>query len=67
MAVTSSAKNAVKRAEKLAKLAKGEVVGPKKSAEQKKLSKAFYKSLLVDSGYQGQDYDEFSNWLGVAQ
>jgi hypothetical protein len=28
------------------------------------VSKAFYKSLLVDSGYEGEDYDEFSTWLG---
>ncbi|KAJ9532230.1 component of cytosolic 80S ribosome and 60S large subunit [Haematococcus lacustris] len=64
IAVTSSTKNAAKRAAKLAKLAQGEVVGPKKSADLKKVSKAFYKSLIVDSGYQGEDYDEFSNWLG---
>jgi len=67
IAVTSSAKNGVKRADKLAKLAAGQVVGPKKSAEVKKVSKQFYKSLLVESQYQGEDYDEFATWLGGAQ
>lgn len=65
IAITSSAKNAVKRSAKLAKLAAGEAVGPKKPAEIKKVSKQFYKSLLVESGYQGEDYDEFSTWLGT--
>lgn len=65
IAATSSAKNGVKRADKLAKLAAGQAVGPKKSAERKKAGKAFYKNLLVESAYQGEDYDEFSNWLGT--
>jgi hypothetical protein len=29
------------------------------------IGKTFYKSLLVDSEYQGEDYDQFSNWLGT--
>jgi len=66
IAATSSAKNGAKRAEKLAKLAAGQAVGPKKSADVKKVSKTFYKSLLVESGYQGEDYDEFSTWLGTS-
>jgi large subunit ribosomal protein L4e len=37
IAATSSAKNGVKRADKLAKLAAGQVVGPKKPAELKKV------------------------------
>lgn len=67
IAATSSVKNGVKRADKLAKLAAGQAVGPKKSAEVKKVSKQFYKSLLVESAYQGEDYDEFSTWLGTSQ
>uniref|UniRef100_A0A7S0RBK1 Large ribosomal subunit protein uL4 C-terminal domain-containing protein n=1 Tax=Chlamydomonas leiostraca TaxID=1034604 RepID=A0A7S0RBK1_9CHLO len=65
VAITSTTKKTAKRAEKLAKLAKGETVGPKKPATLKKIGKTFYKSLLVDSGYQGEDYDEFANWLGA--
>jgi len=64
IAITSSTKKGAARAEKLAKLAAGQAVGPKKPAELKKVSKNFYKSLLVESGYQGEDYDEFSAWLG---
>jgi hypothetical protein len=37
IAITSSAKGATKRAEKLAKIAKGEKVGPKRSAATKKV------------------------------
>eukprot|EP00195_Chlamydomonas_chlamydogama_P014652 CAMPEP_0202899776 /NCGR_PEP_ID=MMETSP1392-20130828/8395_1 /ASSEMBLY_ACC=CAM_ASM_000868 /TAXON_ID=225041 /ORGANISM="Chlamydomonas chlamydogama, Strain SAG 11-48b" /LENGTH=405 /DNA_ID=CAMNT_0049586037 /DNA_START=38 /DNA_END=1255 /DNA_ORIENTATION=+ len=61
----ASAENAKKRAEKLAALKAGKAVGPKKSAVQKKVGKAFYKQLLVDSEYQGEDYEVFSNWLGT--
>lgn len=57
-------KKGKKRAEKLAALAAGKVVGPKKSAEHKKIAKNFYKQLIVDSEYQGEDYDQFSKWLG---
>lgn len=27
------------------------------------VSKTFYKSLLEESTYQGEDYDEFANWF----
>jgi hypothetical protein len=27
---------------------------------------AFYKSMIVDSEYQGEDYDQFSKWMGSA-
>jgi len=38
-----------------------------RTAEKKAVGKAFYKSLLVDSEYQGEDYDEFSKWLGSTE
>lgn len=40
---------------------------PKRSEEQKKLAKDFYKQMIVDSEYQGEDYEVFDRWLGVAQ
>jgi hypothetical protein len=40
---------------------------PKRSEDQKKLAKAFYKQMIVDSEYQGEDYEVFDRWLGVAQ
>ncbi len=40
---------------------------PKRPAEQKAVGKAFYKQMMVDSEYQGEDYEVFSNWLGVTQ
>jgi large subunit ribosomal protein L4e len=58
-------RRAVAKAEKLEKMRKGEPSVVKKSAEQKAVGKAFYKSLLVDSEYQGEDYDQFDKWLGT--
>lgn len=29
------------------------------------MGKEFYKKMVVDSEYQGQDYDEFASWLTV--
>lgn len=62
--VATSTKRAAARQEKLAALRAGKAVGPKKSAEHKAIAKKFYKQLLVDSDYQGEDYEVFSNWLG---
>jgi len=67
VAITSTAKRTVKRADKLAKLAAGQAVGPKKTVQLKKIAKTFYKTLTVDSDYQGEDYDQFAQFLGVAQ
>jgi hypothetical protein len=65
-AVAASTKGAAKRAAVLQKMAAGQPTGaPKKTATAKKVAKDFYKSLLVDSGYQGEDYDEFATWLGA--
>jgi large subunit ribosomal protein L4e len=56
------------RAERLAKLRAGQPSGaPKRPAAQKALGKSFYKQLVVDSEYQGEDYEVFSNWLGTTQ
>jgi len=62
-----SEKRAAVKAEKLEKMRKGEPTGAKQTKEQKALGKRFYKSLLVDSEYQGEDYDVFSNWLGSTE
>ncbi|KAK9867941.1 hypothetical protein WJX84_008385 [Apatococcus fuscideae] len=51
--------------EKLEKLRKGEKVGSKKrTPEQRASSKSFYKQLIQDSDYVGEDYEVFSSWLG---
>lgn len=60
-----SEKRAAARAEKLTKLRAGKIVGPKKPAAQKAVGKTFYKQMIVDSEYQGEDYEVFSNWLGA--
>ncbi|GAX80258.1 hypothetical protein CEUSTIGMA_g7696.t1 [Chlamydomonas eustigma] len=65
--VVVSEKRAAARAEKLAALRAGKSVGPKKPAELKNVAKTFYKQMVVDSEYQGEDYEVFSNWLGATQ
>jgi large subunit ribosomal protein L4e len=56
------------RAERLAKLRAGQPTGaPKRSKEGKAVSKGFYNQLVVDSEYQGADYEVFSNWLGTTE
>jgi large subunit ribosomal protein L4e len=62
--VLLSEKRRIVRAEKLEKLRKGESTGaPKRSKEVKAVGKKFYKQMIVDSEYQGEDYDQFSAWL----
>ena len=34
-----------------------------RSKEAKDLAKGFYKGLMQDSDYQGEDYEVFSAWL----
>lgn len=60
-------KSMVARAEKLAKLRAGEAVGNKRTPEGKELAKSFYKQLITDSDYVGEDYEVFSQWLGNTQ
>jgi large subunit ribosomal protein L4e len=56
------------RAERLAKLREGKPTGAaKRSKEAREVGKAFYKQMIVDSEYQGEDYEVFSKWLGVAE
>ena len=51
--------------EKLEKLRKGEKVASKKrKPEERAASKTFYKQLIQDSDYVGEDYEVFSSWLG---
>ena len=38
-----------------------------RSKETKELSKGFYKGLMQDSDYQGEDYEVFSAWLGETE
>ena len=33
--------------------------------EVKQSGKAFYKQMIKDSDYLGEDYDVFSSWLGT--
>lgn len=33
----------------------------------KKISRDFYKKMITDADYVGEDYDVFSSWLGVTQ
>lgn len=60
-------KQAAVRAEKLAKLKAGKSAGLAKDKKIKAIGQAFYKSMLVESEYTGEDYDEFSNWLGTTE
>jgi large subunit ribosomal protein L4e len=59
-------KRATMRQEKLAKLRAGKTTGSAKPKAIKAVGKAFYKSMIVESEYQGEDYDQFSNWLGTS-
>ena len=38
-----------------------------RTAEAKATGKQFYKGLMTDSDYQGEDYEVFSSWLGQTQ
>ena len=38
-----------------------------RTKEAKELSKSFYKGLMQDSDYQGEDYEVFSAWLGETE
>lgn len=63
-----TAKKGAERQERLAKMAKGEKTGLKaKVPAVKKLGKQFYKSLLAESEYKGEDYDVFNKWLNKNQ
>jgi len=67
-AILLSERRAKERAERLAKMRAGKPTGaPKRTKEGKAVSKAFYKQMVVDSEYQGEDYEVFSRWLGVAE
>lgn len=67
-AVLAAERRGKARAEKLAKLRAGQPTGaPKKAKDVAAVGKAFYKQMVVDSEYQGEDYDVFSKWIGVSQ
>ncbi|GBF98594.1 60S ribosomal protein L4 [Raphidocelis subcapitata] len=67
-AVLAADRRGKARAEKLEKLRAGKPTGaPKKSKDVAAVGKAFYKQMIVDSEYQGADYEVFSKWLGVAE
>lgn len=60
IAATSSTKNAAKRAAKLAQLAAGKAVGPKKSAEVKKVRRSVYVTIVfgdASHGFVVQSFD----------
>lgn len=65
--ILNSEKRAKARQEKLAKIRQGVSTGQARPKEQKEVAKKFYKQMIVDSDYQGADYDVFSNWLGTTQ
>ncbi|KAI7835256.1 hypothetical protein COHA_010842, partial [Chlorella ohadii] len=57
-------------AQKGAKSAKVEAARKAKAAARpavKKVSKAFYSTMITDSDYVGEDYEVFSSWLGTTQ
>lgn len=67
-AVLLSERRAKERAARLAKVRAGQPSGvPPRSAESRALAKKFYGQMVVDSEYQGEDYEQFDRWLGVAQ
>lgn len=39
----------------------------KRTPELKEGAKTFYKGLVADSEYQGEDYEVFSSWLAETQ
>lgn len=39
----------------------------KRTSEERESAKTFYKGLVADSDYQGEDYEVFSSWLGQTQ
>ena len=39
----------------------------KRTPELKESAKKFYKGLVADSDYVGEDYEVFSSWLGQTQ
>ncbi|KAG2483858.1 hypothetical protein HYH03_017310 [Edaphochlamys debaryana] len=63
--ITRSAKKGAARAAKLEKIAKGIATGGKKDKKIKAIGKDFYKKMLVDSEYAGEDYDQFTRWITV--
>jgi large subunit ribosomal protein L4e len=68
MELLAESRRATAKAEKMEKIRKGEKSGaPVRSAEQKKVGKQFYKQLIAESDYLGEDYDVFSSWLGTSQ
>jgi large subunit ribosomal protein L4e len=67
-AILLSERRAKERAERLAKIRAGKSSGvAPRSKEQKELAKKFYGQMVVDSEYQGADYEVFDKWLGVAE
>ncbi|KAI8466632.1 MAG: component of cytosolic 80S ribosome and 60S large subunit [Monoraphidium minutum] len=67
-AVLAAERRGKARAEKLAKLRAGQPSGaPKRSKDAAAVGKAFYKQMIVDSEYQGEDYEVFSKWLGTTE
>jgi len=50
-----------------AKQAKKAQLRKERQQEHKKVGKAFYKQMIQDSDYVGEDYEVFSNWLGQTQ
>ena len=67
-AVLLADRRAKDRAERLAKVRAGVSTGAAQANKAAKVpGKAHYKQLIVDSEYQGQDYEVFSNWLGTTE
>jgi large subunit ribosomal protein L4e len=64
-AITSSAKGQKARAAILEKVRAGVSTNQARPKEQKAVGKAFYKQMIVDSEYQGEDYEVFDKWLGA--
>lgn len=62
-----SERRAKERAERLAKLRAGGSTGRGRTVAHKAPGKAFYKQMIVDSEYQGEDYEVFARWLGAAE
>lgn len=65
--ITKSAKKAVARQEKLAKIAAGTKTGGARDKAVKEIGKKFYAQMVVDSEYVGEDYDLFNKWINVAK
>lgn len=66
--VKCAAENEAVREKRKQKLASGGRIHVRgKNSKRASISKAFYRMMIKDSEYQGEDYEQFTRWLGLTQ